>query len=268
MKRTQCVLRIGSGQVRGAWFAGFAKGATAKAIARVESEGGGFAAAISAVLSQILPRARLASPYVRVGISGSHVRAAIALFAKLPKAVNSRGLLISQRFCREFRLEPASFVVHGSPLGPAESGGEAVLCQAIPKALLAEIEAALAAHGLHADVIAPDFMLRFSDTSAAGAEAPGIVLMKDLDGGTVLVWDAQGRIVHVAPFAVAPGDGEAQRRIAARVFRYARIVGGERGPVAVYAGDKDLEAMLRASMQFDGGWKLLPWRSGQAGGLW
>jgi hypothetical protein len=234
-------------------------------MARVEDEGGSLAATISAVLSQILPRRRLASPYVRVGLSGSHVRTAIMLFAKLPKTAADRALLISQRFCREFRLDPASLRVLGSPLGSTKSGGEAVLCLAAPKTLLTEIETALATFGLYADVIAPDFMLRFSETGAREVEAPGMVLMQDLDGTTVLVWDAEGKVVHSAPVALVP-DGEAQRRMAARVFRYARIVGHEGGAVAVYADGEELEVMLRASLPFGGELTLLSWPVG-AGGL-
>jgi hypothetical protein len=140
-----------------------------------------------------------------------------------------------------------------------------VLCLAAPKTLLTEIETALATCSLYADVIAPDFMLRFSETGAREVEAPGMVLMQDLDGTTVLVWDAEGKVVHSAPVALVP-DGEAQRRMAARVFRYARIVGHEGGAVAVYADGEELEVMLRASLPFGGELTLLSWPVG-AGGL-
>ena len=246
-------------QVRGAWIAGSAK---AQAAARVESEGGGLAAAVSAVLGQILASRKLASPYVSIGLSGAYVRAAIMPFAKLPKAANDCALLISQRFCREHRIDPASFAVLGSPLGPAKSGGEAVLCLAVPKALLTEIEAALAACGLYADVIAPDFMLRFAETGTCEAEAPGMVLMEDADGGTVLVWDEQGLVVHAASFAAVLEDGEAGRRMAERVVRYARIVGHGGVRVAVYADGEAWDAALGARLPLDDGLKLLRWPSG------
>ena len=248
-------------------MAGRAKGAPAEATARFEGEAGaGLTVAISEVLTQILPRRRLASPYVSVGVAGAYVRAAIMPFAKLPKAPADRTLLVTQRFCREFRLDPAAFAVLDSPLGGAKGGGEAVLCVGVPQALLACIKAALATRGLHADEIAPDYMLRFAETDTREAEAPGMVLMGGADCSTVLVWDAQRAVVHVSSFAVARDDGEARQRMAARLFRYARIVGHDTAPVAVYADGSDWDALFQARGSLGEGMKLLRWPAGQ--GRW
>ncbi len=263
MLRSQCHLRIGDSHVHGVWTAGRAQGPSAEAMARFEGEeeqpGASPASAILAVLGRILPRRRLASPYVSVGLAGRQIRAAIMPFAKLPKAANDRSLLISQRFCREYRLDSASFAVLGSPLGPSKSGGEAVLCIAVPQALLAAIEAALAASGLHADTIAPDFMLRLAETDTREVEAPGMVLMKAADGATVLVWDAQKTVVHVSSFAPAQNSEEAVHRMAARIFRYTRIVGHESAPVAVYTDGPDWDAFFDAHGPLGDGVKLLRW---------
>lgn len=270
MLRSHCALRIGVSHVHGAWITGRAKGAPEEATARFEGEAGeagaGLTVAISAVLTQILPRRRLASPYVSVGLAGLHVRAAIMPFAKLPKAPADRTLLVTQRFCREFRLDPAAFAVLDSPLGGAKGGGEAVLCVGVSRALLACIKAALATRGLHADEIAPDYMLRFAETDTREAEAPGMVLMGGADCSTVLVWDAQRAVVHVSSFAVARDDGEARQRMAARLFRYARIVGHDTTPVAVYADGPDWDALFQARGSLGEGMKLLRWPAGQ--GRW
>ncbi len=266
MLRSHCLLRIGVSHVHGVWRAGRAKGLSAEAMARFDGEeeepGASPAGAISAVLGQILPRRRLTSPYVSVGLAGSHVRAAIMAFAKLPKAANDRSLLISQRFCREYRLDAAAYAVLGSPLGPSKSGGEAVLCLGVPQALLAGIKAPLAAHGLHADTIAPDFMLRLAGTDTGEAEAPGIALMNAADDTTVVVWNAQKTVVHVSSFAPARGSEEAEHRMAARIFRYARIVGHEAAPVAVYTDSPDWDALFHARGPLGNGLKLLRWPTG------
>ncbi len=263
MIRSQCLLLIGVSHVLGVWTTGRAKEPHAQAMAPFDSEarepGAGAAGAISAVLDQIVPSRRLTSPYVSVGLAGAHVRAAILSFAKLPKAAGDRALLVSQRFCRECRLDPARFTVLGSPLGPSKSGGEAVLCLAVPRALLAEIEAGLAARGLHADTIAPDFMLRFAQTDTREVEAPGMVLMKGADGASVLVWDAQRTVVHVSSYAPAQDSEEAERRMAARIYRYARIVGHETAPVAVYADGPDWDTLFHARGLSGSGMKFLRW---------
>ncbi len=221
--------------------------------------------AFLAVLGQILPRRRLASPYVSVGLSGTYLRTAILKFAKLPQSPKDRALLTSQRFCREYRLDPGAFAVTGSALGPSKSG-EAVLCVAVPRALLTEIHAALAAHGLYPDEIAPEFMLRFAEADTRGIEAPGLALMSDADGATVLVWDAQRTVVHVSSVPTMAEGQEAERRMAARIFRYAKIVGSETGPVSFYTGGGDWEAFFRVPGLLGDGVKLLRWPGGH--GRW
>jgi hypothetical protein len=259
MMRSQCILRIGATRVCGVWMGGGRQPATAEAVIG----DGSVAAALSAVLAQTVPRARLASPFASVGLSGAHVRAAIMPFVKLPKTAGDRALLISQRFCREFRLDASLFAVTGSPLGRAENGVETVLCVAVPHALLAEIHTALAARGLYADEIAPEFVLRFAGTR--GIEAPGMVLMGGLDSRTVLVWDERRTVVHVAFLEAAQGSAGAERRTAARISRYARIAGHERAPVAVYADGAEREGLARMSGLLGDGVKLLRWPAAHGG---
>ena len=175
--------------------------------------------------------------------------------------------MITQRFCREFRLDPAAYAVMDSALGPAKGGGEAVLCLGVRQALLARVKGALATRGLHAGEIAPDYMLRFAEADTREAEAPGMVLMGGADCSTVLVWNAQRTVVHVSSFAVArDDDGEARQRMAARLFRYARIVGHDTAPVAVYADGPEWDALFQARGSLGEGMKLLRWPAAQ--GRW
>lgn len=263
MLRSRCVLRIGVSYVEGTWIEGYTHKASAQAVASVEVEeagrGIGPASAIPAVLDQILPRRRIASPHVSVGLAGAHVRAAIMQFAKLPRGAKDRSLLISQRFCREYRLDPAAFAVTGSALGQPESGGESVLCIAVSRTLLMEIDGALAARGLYPDEIAPDFMLRFAEADTREAEAPGMLLMTGAEGSTMLVWDTKRTVVHVSFFAAAQDGREAERRLASRIFRYATIVGHGGIPVAVYADGGDWETFTQMREQLGDKAKFLRW---------
>ncbi len=263
MQRPYCLLRIGVSLVHGAWLAGGEPGQAAAAFGgEAQGSGLGLGDAIAAVLSQILPQRRLMSPHVSVGLAGAHVAAGIMTFANLPRPAKDRSLLISHRCCRENRLDPASIAVRGSPLGPAENGGEAVLCVGVSNALLGEIAAPLAANGLYADEIAPDYMLSFAEAGTRELEAPGMVSMRRTDGATILVWDGRRTIVHVASYASGDGGEDGRRRMASRIFRYARIVGAEGETVAVYADGAEPEELSAASGGAEHGLKFLRWPSG------
>jgi hypothetical protein len=188
------------------------------------------------------------------------MQAAIIAFAKLPKSGKDRSLLISQRFCRDFRLDPASVTVLGSLLGPTKAGGEAVLCVALAAAVLAEIEAPLAEFGLHASEISPDYMLRFAAADTRELEAPGIALMRYSGGGTILVWDKQKTLVHLSSYTLGRDQEEAERRMSLRIVRYAATVGGDMAAVAVYVDGQgsDMLFELGASRL-----KLLRWPRGR-----
>ncbi len=268
MLQSQCLLSIGATTVHGAWLPGLGGGRPARALASLEGGAaggsGGVSGALSAVLGRILPRRAVTAPYVSVGLASSYMQAVIMGFAKLPKSGKDRSLLIAQRFCREFRIDSASVTVLGSPLGPAKAGGEAVLCVALPEAVLAEIKAPLTERGLYASEISPDYMLRFAAADTRKLEAPGMALMQYSGGGTILVWDKQRMIVHVSSYKL--GQEEAERRIGLRIVRYAGVVRADARAVAVYIDGpvSDMLSELGASRQ--SGLKLLRWPA--ASGIW
>ena len=263
MLRSSCLLRVGAHRIEGLWSPGRSGGLPVHASCYFEGDGtladSALGDAISSVLRRILPKRRLASPNVSVGVAGSYVRAAIMAFAKLPKGVNDRTLLISQRFCREHRLDPATVAVQGCALGPSKAGEEAVLCVALPQALLAQIRRRLSENGLHADLVAPDYMLSFAGTDTRRLQAPGMVLLGGDDGVAILVWDTQKRIVHVAALAAGLEETVADGRLVPRISRYARVVGAEGSEVTVYAGQAMLHALETAEVLRRGGLKLIRW---------
>jgi hypothetical protein len=262
--QSRCLIRIGACEVRGVWRGGHAGERFAETPFRSDEEaplGSSLKAAIAALLEKIAPRRRLFAPRVIVGLAAPHGRAAIMSFAKLPKDDKDRDLLVVQRFCREYRIDPASVNVRASPLGALVDGGESMLCCAVPRALLAEIAASLAERGLHADLIAPDYLLAFAEADGDKLEAPGIALWQWSGAQTILVWNKERKTVHIAFSAAEPGDAEASRRAAARINRYASIVAEAKAPVALYAdgplGKEGSRAEAAGSVRL----KLMTWPS-------
>jgi hypothetical protein len=191
--------------------------------------------AIDAVLGTILPQWTLTSPFVRVSLAGSHVMAAILPFVKLPASAADRGLVITQRFCREHRLEPSSIAVIGCPQRNSKNVSPNILCLAADRRLLGEIKSALTGRGLYPDVIGPEYLLSLAEAAGNELEMPAIAVFEQSGCNTILVWDKQGTIIHVATVGTAgEKDLEVQRRMAARIKRYAQIVAAQGAPLAVY----------------------------------
>jgi len=266
MYRSACLLRISAGQVHGVWH-----GASWSGNGRTEAAAGfgtdglsgnapPLGAALDSVLAAILPPRRITSPFVCVSLGGSHVMAAIMPFAKLPKSPADRQLVISQRFCREHRLELGSVAIIGSPLQGSKIGGGRILCLAVEQGTLREIEKGLAGRGLHADIIAPEYLLKFAQANSLELETPGIALFEESGFRTFLVWDEQGTIAHIATVR-RPGqyDAEAQRRMTARIWRYAQIVGRQDTPVAVYIDGRVAGGIAADSAYPSHRLKLLEW---------
>ncbi len=69
--------------------------------------------------------------------------------------------------------------------------------------------------------------------------------------------------MHVASYASGDGGEDGRRRMASRIFRYARIVGAEGETVAVYADGAEPEELSAASGGAEHGLKFLHWPSGQ-----
>ena len=119
MRRSTCLLRISAGQVHGVWHGpSWSGGRKTKAVAAFTASGSAstLGAAIEGVLAAILPTRRLTSPFVCVTLEGPLIMAAILPFTKLPKAREDRRLIISQRFCREHRLEAGKVEIIAGPL--------------------------------------------------------------------------------------------------------------------------------------------------------
>ena len=262
MQRAACLIRIGDGQIRGVWHgASWSGGQSAKTVAAFNTSGNSptLGDAMDGVLSAIAPERRLTSPFVCVSLEGSHVMAAILSFPKLPNAQRDRRLVVSQRFCREHRLDPAKVEVIAAPINKSTNERRRILCLAMERDTLNQIRRALEKRGLHADVITPDSFLRFEHVSSHALENPGIALFEEHGFRTILVWDEEGAIAHIATVRrPSRHDLEGQRRMATRIRRYARIITSHDAPVAVYI-DGLAAGAIAPDLAYSSGLKILNW---------
>ena len=259
MRRASLILTIGPGQVHGLW-----EGASWSGGVRQEA-GADFAAgdtpalsdALGSVLAAILPARRLTSPFVRITLDGPLIMAAILPFSKLPKSQADRRLVVSQRFCREHRLEPGKVEVIGSPLSAAKAANGRILCLAVEQDVLRHINGALSARGLYADVIVPGFLFKFEQADCGALEKPGIALFGANGFNTILVWDGDGSLIHIMTIP-QPRDAGARERMAGRLWRYAQIVASANAPVALYL-DRSPAQDLSQDLRGLRGLKLMAW---------
>ncbi len=258
MRRSACLLRICAGEIHGVWHgASWGGGGRSEADAAFAASEGApsLGDAIDQVLAALLPAKRLTSPFVCVSLEGSHLMTAILSFPKLPKAQKDRRLIVSQRFCRDHRLDPAKVEVIARPLERSACENKRLLCLAVERDTLTQIRSALEKRGLHPDLITPEYMLKFEQAGGFAFEKPGMALFEEHGFRTVLVWDKQGSIAHVANVRrPVRQDLEGQRRMAARMQRYGRIVASEGAPVAVY-----VEGLTSPAASDNSGLKLLKW---------
>jgi hypothetical protein len=262
VRRSTCHLRIGAGQVRGAWHgARWSGGRKTEAVAAFTASGSAptLGEAIDSVLATILPARRLTSPFVCVTLEGPLIMAAILPFTKLPKARGDRRLIVSQRFCREHRIEPGKVEVIARPLARAMSERGRILCLAMERHILLQIRNALEKRGLHADIITPAYLQKFEHVNIQTLEKPGIALFEEHGFRTILVWDAEGTIAHIANVRrPSRHDLEGQRRMATRIRRYALIVARLGAPVAVYI-DASATGVTAPDLAHSKNLKLLKW---------
>ena len=264
MRRAACLLRISAGQVRGAWHgASWSGGQRTEAVSTFHTSGSAptLGDAIDGVLASIVPARKLTSPFVCVTLEGAYVMAAILPFTKLPKAEGDRRLVISQRFCREHRLEPGKVEIIGSPIKGSRSESGRTLCLAVERDTLRQIASALEKRGLHADLITPEYLLKFGQVNSHALEKPGIALFEETGFRTVLVWDEHGTVAHIATVRrPSLHDLEGQRRMATRIRRYAHIVARQGAPVAVYI-DGLTAGATAPDLTYSSGLKVLYWPS-------
>ncbi|MDO9384538.1 MAG: hypothetical protein Q7T86_16935 [Hyphomicrobiaceae bacterium] len=196
-------------------------------------DGNAVPAAVNEALQRVLQARRLANPRVSVSLGSALTRSGVMRFAALPRSAGDRALIVSQRFCRDYKLDGRSTVVAFSTY-PQANGQHAVLADAAPRALIDGLIAAAASHGLHCDIISSDLSLALAGLPRQPAAA-GLLAVFPEEGCSLVFLDAHGAPVSVA--TLAQDDATLADRLAARIDRYAAQSGVAIDRMALHVRD-------------------------------
>lgn len=185
----------------------------------------GMAAGLSQLLGQIRRRPSvisppsLVSPNVCVSVAGPEVRTGVIRFDALPRKAADRTLIVTQRFCRDHKLDAKSTAVAFSVHAPAEGGLITVLACAMPRIMLDVLTSTVAAHGLYCDLITSDVSLALAGLDAKSTTGPGMLAITADHACTLLVLGAGAQPQSVVTLTETDG-GTLAARLVARLLRY------------------------------------------------
>lgn len=179
----------------------------------------GVAAGLGQVLSQVRRKPGLVSPHVCVSVAGPEVRAGVIRFDALPRNAADRALIVTQRFCREHKLDAKATAVAFSVHAPFKAAACTVLACAMPRTMLDALTSTFAAHGLYCDLITSDLSLALARLDARHTFGPGMLAIAADHGCTLLVLGAGAQPQSVVTLTEA-GDGSLAARLVARLQRY------------------------------------------------
>jgi hypothetical protein len=197
-------------------------------------------AAFSAALQRIWQTGRLASPHVRVALAAAHASSGVLRLPAVPAKSSDRALVVTQRFCRDYKLDARTTAVAFS-VHPLANGHYAILANASPRALIDGLANAAASHGLYCDEISTDLALALAALPRLAA-APGVLVVRAADRCALLFLDAAVAPVSVASLA---GDASLEERLNSRIDRYAAQCGVDRAALLVHIRDGATATALR-----------------------
>ena len=193
-------------------------------LAEAPTLSGTLADAVAGAVGSVLPGRRVVNPRLRVILSGSEPRGAVLRLDALPRRRADRDLVIVQRFCREYRLDPSEIAV-AHAIHTSAARGAAGVIEFAPRAYVEAIRAGCAAHGLHCDEIVSELSVVHRAMAARRGSEAGLVLVLAARRTTFLLLDTDGLPRSVAALAEASSSPAAQARLLSRVSRYAAILG-------------------------------------------
>lgn len=160
---------------------------------------GEVAAALDRLLAAKPAGRRLFSPHLRIALADPHLQLAVIRFSQLPRSRKDIDLLVTQRFCRDHRIEPnaASFAY---ALQKEAHGEHHVMVCALNATLGSNISQLLHAHRLHADVFTAESIYTIRALPAALLRAPSLVLLLYDDYATIVFWSGPGIANHIGVF--------------------------------------------------------------------
>lgn len=183
------------------------------------------------VLGRSLHKQALAKPRVRICLAMPELRSSVLRFEALPRRQDDRRLIVTQRFCRDHKLDARTTAVAYSIHSTAK--GHSILVAALPRALLHSVTTALAGYGLHCDVIASELSLALAGYDPTVKPAPSVLVVEARHGIALLLLAAGGEPLSVS--VLSPGDGgDLAQRLKSRLARYATVLGVAVEAIALY----------------------------------
>lgn len=200
--------------------------------------------ALSEQLGRLIRRGAFSLPAVEVALSPDIVRSTVLRFEALPRQHSDRGLIVTQRFCREHKLDAKATAVAFS-VHPMPDRGAAVLASAIPHSDRVDLMAPFAAHGLYCDVVAPELSLALSALGTAPATPAAVLAVVSERSCTMLLLGAGRTPLSVVSLTHGGTDGceteptvpALPARLKSRVERFAGHLGLPPTDVAVHVYD-------------------------------
>ncbi len=247
-----CSIRIGLSAIDAVWRNGSPAGSLRRseqlplsADTQARPDGAETDAALGRLLEAMPGRHRLFSPHLRVMLADPCLQMAVLRFSQLPRARADVELLVTQRFCRDHRIESGAVTIAYSVQGAA--GGERyVMVCALNAALAGSLQQSLNAHRLYADVITAESIYAVRALAGALSPAPSLLVLLYSDYATVILWAAPDTAGHIGVFQQhGRPRAEFLATLKTRLKRYAAASGHQPNSVAVdilSCGDDPVEA--------------------------
>ncbi len=202
-------------------------------------------AALGRVLEAMPARRRRFSPHLRVMLADPLLQMAVLRFNQLPRARADVELLVTQRFCRDHRIEPGAVSIAYSVQGAAGGERHVMVC-ALNAALAGSLQQRLNARRLHADVMTTESMYAIRALAGVLSPAPSLLLLLYSDYATVILWAAPDTAGHIGVFQQHQRPrAEFLATLKTRLKRYAAAGGYQPDSVGVdvlACGDDPAEA--------------------------
>jgi hypothetical protein len=241
--RVDGAIRIGLAAIEAVW-----RGRSVPAGRRLIDRGTMADRSLESALGGILdaaPRRRFLSPHLRIVIADPHMQMAVIRFQQLPRSRSDLELLVTQRFCRDHRLEPSAATIAFAAQGEAQGGHHVLVC-ALNAALAKAVLQSFAARNVHPDIVAAEsvFTIRALQSHLSGALS--LLVLLYIDYATIVLWQAPDVIGHIGVFQQHDRPRpEFIGVLKTRIERYAALLSGERERPVVHildCGDDASEA--------------------------
>ena len=238
--RVDGAIRVGLWAIDATWRGGSTSGAAlnghdiiAAQTAQPRQPIASVAIALGHVLDAAPRRGRFFSPHLRIMIADPYLQMAVIRFQQLPRSRGDLALLVTQRFCRDHRLEQGAATIAYAPQGEAQGERHVMVC-ALNAALAKTIAQSLTARDLHADIIAAESVFAIRALQTTLFAAPTLLLLLYGDYATIVLWRSPEVIGHVSVFQPHERSRSAfLETLRTRLERYGAVLARQQDQITV-----------------------------------